>query len=643
MVLSKALRAATRGVSTSAGARMALPALTAAVPKPSMMSAIFGGSAGPAMPPMDQPVPGLAVPDPPAAPAAAPVTNITTLSNGAKIASEDTPVRFTPETPRRRLEALPSLAREIEPAKPQARARWARRAAVFPVAERPRTRRGADVGPRRAHRPRRTRNREPTARDQPPSLASPTPPSSRATNTPRAAETARREGPKIHPKHTSHQSIAPAQEPAPLILTSRTNPALQPHHHQPTQGASIAVGMYVSSGSKWETPAVSGASHLLERVAWRATANRTAFRVTREAEVIGANLLASASREQMAYTVDCLRTNLPEAVELLADAVMNQKLTDHEVASAAAALKKEMTELAENPAHLIMEAAHSVAFTGGLGAPLVATPASLSRLDGDALAHFVQATYTAPRVVLAAAGVDHAELVSVAEPLLSTLAPGPGVGAAPTTYVGGDYRVGTDSPLTNIILAFEFKGGWRDQRASTAMTVLNTLMGGGGSFSAGGPGKGMYSRLYNRVLNRHAWAQNCTSFHSVFDDTGVIGISGVADGHHAGDMVAVMAKELAAVANGKIEAKELDRAKAATVSSILMNLESRAVVAEDIGRQILTYGERKSPAEFIAAINALTAAEISAVAAEALKSNPTLCMVGDLTAAPRFEQVKALF
>ena len=144
--------------------------------------------------------------------------------------------------------------------------------------------------------------------------------------------------------------------------------------------------------------------------------------------------------------------------------------------------------------------------------------------------------------MLAAAGVDHAELVSVAEPLLSTLAPGPGVGAAPTTYVGGDYRVGVDSPLTNIILAFEFKGGWRDQKASTAMTVLNTLMGGGGSFSAGGPGKGMYSRLYNRVLNRHAWAQNCTSFHSVFDDTGVIGISGVADGHHAGDMVAVMAR-----------------------------------------------------------------------------------------------------
>jgi hypothetical protein len=41
----------------------------------------------------------------------------------------------------------------------------------------------------------------------------------------------------------------------------------------------------------------------------------------------------------------------------------------------------------------------------------------------------------------------------------------------------------------------------------------------------------MYSRLYTRVLNCHAWAQNCTAFHSVFDDTGVVGISGVADGY----------------------------------------------------------------------------------------------------------------
>ena len=502
MGLSKALRLAARGVSTSSAARMSLPALTTAQAKPSLMSAIFGGAAGPAMPPMDQPVPGLAIPDPPVAPATAPGTIVTTLSNGAKIASED------------------------------------------------------------------------------------------------------------------------------------------------TGGASLAVGMYIAAGSKNENPYTTGAAHLLERMAFKATRNRTAFRVTREAEVIGANLLASASREQMAYTVDCLKTNLPEAVELLADTVMNPRLADHEVADVASALKAEMTDLAANPANLMMEAVHAVAFDGGLGQPLVASAGALSRMDGDTLAHFLQQNYTAPRVVLAASGCAHEELVAVAEPLLAQLPAGAasaGAPDAPSRYVGGDYRVASDSPVTNVVLAFEFAGGWKDTKASTAMTVLNTLMGGGGSFSAGGPGKGMYSRLYTRVLNKHAWAQNCTAFHSVFDDVGVVGISGVADGDRASDMVAVMAQEFAAVASGAVTEEELARAKAATVSSILMNLESKAIVAEDIGRQILTYGERKAPSEFIAQVNALTVADVAAVAKKCVASKPTLVMVGDLSAAPRYEALAGMF
>ena len=49
--------------------------------------------------------------------------------------------------------------------------------------------------------------------------------------------------------------------------------------------------------------------------------------------------------------------------------------------------------------------------------------------------------------------------------------------------------------------------------------------------------------------------------------------------------------DLQAVAS-KVTDEELERAKKATISSVLMNLESRAVVAEDIGRQVLTYGHR---------------------------------------------------
>lgn len=60
------------------------------------------------------------------------------------------------------------------------------------------------------------------------------------------------------------------------------------------------------------------------------------------------------------------------------------------------------------------------------------------------------------------------------------------------------------------------------------MTTLKILLGGGDSFSAGGPGKGMYSRLYREVLNRWLWqnlllylpCDGCPNFITPFYHTG---------------------------------------------------------------------------------------------------------------------------
>lgn len=54
--------------------------------------------------------------------------------------------------------------------------------------------------------------------------------------------------------------------------------------------------------------------------------------------------------------------------------------------------------------------------------------------------------------------------------------------------------------LAHIVIGFE--GCSHKDSDFIAICVLNMIMGGGGSFSAGGPGKGMYSRLYTNVLNR---------------------------------------------------------------------------------------------------------------------------------------------
>merc|ERR1712072_1134989 len=115
---------------------------------------------------------------------------------------------------------------------------------------------------------------------------------------------------------------------------------------------------------------------------------------------------------------------------------------------------------------------------------------------------------------------------------------------APTKYEGGQYAVPTESSdgLTHVVLGFEGPS-WHDAEL-IPMCVLHTLMGGGSSFSAGGPGKGMYSRLYTSVLNKHGWVQNATAMNNCFQDSGLFGVYGAAEPRALGNLVEVLCQQL---------------------------------------------------------------------------------------------------
>jgi processing peptidase subunit alpha len=392
----------------------------------------------------------------------------------------------------------------------------------------------------------------------------------------------------------------------------------------------------------YETPFSTGASHLLEYMAFKTTRNRTHFRLVREVEAIGANVLASASREQMAYNIDTSKASVAEALEVLADAVLNPKFQSWEVAEQIKKMEKDLANLSDNPQTALIEAIHTAAYQGGLGRPLIAPKDVLPMLNADVLAEFYAANYSAPRMVLAAAGIEHDQLLKLAEPLLGGAPSGFDIEAPASRYVGGDWRQFAPSPVTHAVLAFEYAGGWRDVKGSVAMTVLQYLLGGGGSFSAGGPGKGMHSRLYTRVLNQYSWVHNCTGLSSIYNDTGLVGIFASADSSRTDEMLGVMCREMEAVAK-EVPSVELDRAKSAAISSILMNLESKAVIAEDIGRQVLTYGHRKPVDDFIKEIRALTAKDLTSSVQRLLKSPPSVAILGDVANASRYDAISKRF
>ncbi|MCJ1341336.1 Mitochondrial-processing peptidase subunit alpha [Bachmanniomyces sp. S44760] len=212
----------------------------------------------------------------------------------------------------------------------------------------------------------------------------------------------------------------------------------------------------------------------------------------------------------------------------------------------------------------------------------------------------------------------------------------------PSHYTGGFLSLPAIPPppnpvlprLSHIHLAFEALPISSDD--IYALATLQTLLGGGGSFSAGGPGKGMYSRLYTNVLNQHGWVESCVSFNHAYTDSGLFGISASCSPPKVAQMLEVMCRELQALTLdtgfSALQPAEVNRAKNQLRSSLLMNLESRMVELEDLGRQVQVHGRKVGVKEMCRKIEELTVQDLRRVARRVVGGNAN--NVGNGSGAP---------
>ncbi|KAG8045947.1 hypothetical protein GUJ93_ZPchr0008g13501 [Zizania palustris] len=408
-------------------------------------------------------------------------------------------------------------------------------------------------------------------------------------------------------------------------------------------GPSCSVGVYVNCGSIHEAPETLGATQLLKKMAFATTTNRSQLRVVREIDAIGGNAKASANREMMSYNYAALKTYMPEMVEVLIDCVRNPAFLDWEVKEQIMKLKAELAEASSNPETLLLEALHSTGYSGALANPLITSESSVSRLNANVLENFLAENYTAPRIILAATGVDHDELVSIAEPLLSDMPSITEPAKPKSTYVGGEYRRTAGLPNTDVALAFEVPGGWLKEKEFVTVSVLQTLLGGGGTFSWGRHGKGLHSRL-NHLVNEFDQIKSISAFKDVHSNTSIFGIHTSTDAAFVPKAIDLAARELTSLATpGQVDQTQLDRAKATAKSAILMNQESKASTTEEMGRQLLTFGERKPIEHLLKVIDGVTLKDVTTLAEKIISSPLTMASHGNVLNVPTYDSVSGKF
>jgi len=213
-----------------------------------------------------------------------------------------------------------------------------------------------------------------------------------------------------------------------------------------------------------------------------------------------------------------------------------------------------------------------------------------------------------------------------------------------SVYTGGASSVKKETMegFTRVALAFEL-GGWHsDDLVPTC--VLQTLLGGGNSFSAGGPGKGMYSRLYRQVLNKYYWAESAEAFTAFHGESGLFGLSASCIPSKSRDATLVLAEQLNKLKTELVTDEEIDRARNMLKCNVLTQLESRLVLFEDMGRQVLTYGHREDTETMCRKIDSVTKEDLRELAQRAMAKPPTIASVGDdVSIVPGYDEVVTCF
>jgi processing peptidase subunit alpha len=155
----------------------------------------------------------------------------------------------------------------------------------------------------------------------------------------------------------------------------------------------------------------------------------------------------------------------------------------------------------------------------------------------------------------------------------------------------------------------------------------------------------MYSRLYRTVLNKHTFLESAEAFTSFAEEGGLLGVTAsTSTPEEIPHMVAILVEQLVKLAADPVGSVELSRARNMLKCNVLTQLESRMVLFEDMGRQLLTYGKREDATTTCAKIDAVTAQDIQTLVQKMLQSTPTVASAGyHLDKVPSHEKIQSWF
>ncbi|MGD0095591.1 MAG: pitrilysin family protein [Terracidiphilus sp.] len=368
---------------------------------------------------------------------------------------------------------------------------------------------------------------------------------------------------------------------------------------------SVAMGVWIKSGSRCEPAETNGISHFVEHMLFKGTRSRSAQHIAREMDSIGGNLDAFTGKENICFNVKSLAEHVPIALDVLADLVLNPVFDLPDIERERGVILEEIKIDEDNPEILVHELFTQAFWKDHpLGWPILGTTKTVAKLDQQSLVAYHNDRFHGGNMVFSAAGnLDHDEFTEAVAGKFSTLAGGPPLQELPAPDASARIILRNKKALEQVQICMGVPAPPITDENRYAALILNTVLGGG-----------MSSRLFQTIREERGMVYSIYSDLSPYRDTGTLLVYAGTSTGKALDVVDLILEELRKLKDSPLPDEELNRARDQLKGNILMGLESSNSRMANLARQEMYFREFMTVDEIIARISEVSATTVQEMA-----------------------------
>jgi predicted Zn-dependent peptidase len=368
---------------------------------------------------------------------------------------------------------------------------------------------------------------------------------------------------------------------------------------------SVAIGLWIGTGSRDEDEARAGVTHFLEHLLFKGSEKYSALEIAEIFDGFGGELNAATARDYTVVYARVLDEHVEEALDVMTDIVFAPALVDLD--SEREVVLEEIAMIEDTPQELIHDLFTQAVFgKHPLGRPVLGRADVIANVSRRSISAYHRSRYTPGNVVVAAAGsLDHERLVTLVDGMGEKLRPTSRRPAARASWqTPPPPRLSFQRKDTEQYhLCLGAPGLSRSDPRRFAASILDGILGGSAS-----------SRLFQEIREKRGLAYTVYTFSSQYADTGQIGVYVGTREENLAPCLTIVAEQIDAVVNGDIGVEELARAKENLKGRIMLSMELTSNRMSRLGKSLITESELLDLDRILAEIEAVDADAVASLA-----------------------------